>query len=131
MENKMKTDEQHSFLKTIPSWALAVYTLIGATIILFVVGESIQRFERVGYIAYILNDLVLATGCYFIIRRNPKSLWYVLLICNAVSIIAAFVEPTFWRTSLWIPNCAGWALTIIVAIVARRIGKRTGSTVET
>jgi hypothetical protein len=130
MENKMKTDEQHSFLETIPSWALAVYTLIGATIILFVVGESIQRFERVGYIAYILNDLVLATGCFFIIRTNPKSLWYVLLICNAVSIIAAFVEPTFWRTSLWIPNCAGWALMIIVAIVARRIGKRTASKVE-
>jgi hypothetical protein len=127
----MKTDGQHSFLMNIPSWVLAVFLLIGAIIILFVVGESTQRFERVGYIAYILYDLVLAIGCYFIIKANPKSIWYVLLICNAMSIIAAFVEPTFWHTALWIPNCAGWVLTLIVAIVAWRIGNREVLKAET
>jgi hypothetical protein len=127
----MKADGPHSFLRSIPSGVLAVFTLVGATIVLFGVGESIQRFDRVGYIAYILNYLVIALGCFFIIRANPKSLWYVPLICNAMSLIAAFVEPTFWRTSLWIPNCAGWVLTIIVAIVAWRIGKREASKVKT
>jgi hypothetical protein len=127
MEDKMKTDGPKSFLRSIPSGALAVGTLIGATIVLFGVGESIQRFDEVGYIAYILNDLVIALGCFFIIRANPKSLWYVPFICNAISIIAAFAEPNFWHTSLWIPNCAGWVLTIIVAIVAWRIGKREAS----
>ncbi len=77
--------------------------------------------------AYILNYLVIALGCFFIIKANPKSVWYVPLICSATSIIAAFAEPSFWQTQLWIPNCGGWALTIVVAIVAWRIGKRTTS----
>ena len=124
MEDKMKTDGPNSFLRSIPSGALAVFTLVGATIVLFGGAALLQQFDKVGYMAYILNDLVIALGCFFIIRANPKSLWYVPLICNAISIVAAFAEPNFWHSSLWIPNCTGWVLTIIVSIVAWRIGKR-------
>jgi len=127
MEDKMKTDGRKSFLGSVPSAALAVFTLVGATIVLFGSAALLQQFDRVGYIAYILNDLVIALGCFFIIKANPKSLWYVPFICNAISIVAAFAEPNFWHTPLWIPNCAGWVLTIIVAIVAWRIGKRAAS----
>ena len=123
----MKTDGRKSFLGSVPSAALAVFTLVGATIVLFGSAALLQQFDRVGYIAYILNDLVIALGCFFIIKANPKSLWYVPFICNAISIVAAFAEPNFWHTPLWIPNCAGWVLTIIVAIVAWRIGKRAAS----
>ena len=99
MEDKMKADGLNLSLRNVPSGILAVFTLIVATIVLFGVGESIQQFDGVGHTAYILNDLVIALGCFFIIRANPKSLWYVPLICNAISIIAAFVEPNFWQTS--------------------------------
>jgi hypothetical protein len=127
MEDKMKTDGRKSFPGSVPSAALAVFILIGATIVLFGGSALLQQFDKIGYIAYILNYLVIALGCFFIIRANPKSLWYVPLICNAMSIVAAFAEPNFWRTPLWIPNCAGWALTIVVAIIAWRIGKREAS----
>jgi hypothetical protein len=127
MEDKMKTDGRKSFLGSVPSAALAVFTLVGATIVLFGGAALLQQCDKVGYMAYILNYLVIALGCFFIIRANPKSLWYVPLICNVMSLIAAFVEPNFWHSPLWIPNCAGWALTVMVAIVAWRIGKRAAS----
>ncbi len=126
----MNAGKTNSILRGIPSAALAVFVLVGATIILFGVGESTRRSEGVGYLPYILNYVVILLGCFFIIRANPKSVWSVPLICNVMSIIAAFAEPTFWQTQLWIPNCVGWALTIVVAIAAWRIGKRASSAEE-
>lgn len=113
-----------SFLKRTPSWFLAVLTLVVAFVVLFAVGESARESDQLGYLAYALHILIIGSGCFFIVRANPKSVWYVPFICNATSIIAAFVEPNFWHTSIWIPNLIAWGVTIIVTFIARRIGKR-------
>lgn len=117
----MKTQKLDSFLKRIPSVVLAIFTLIVATIVMSVVGE-IMHFDRVSYLAYSLNGLIIAGGSFYIIKNKPKSFWYVLPITNAITIISAFIEPTFWRGLMWIPICGGWVVTIIAVIVAVRIG---------
>jgi hypothetical protein len=120
----MNTERLILYLKNIPAGKLALFTLIGATLVAFGVGESNEQVAIVGYIAYLLNHLIIAICCYFIVRAHKQSWWYVPLICNAMTIIAAFVEPNFWRGELWIASCSGWILTAAVTIAAILIGKR-------
>lgn len=126
----MKTNGSRSFLSGIPSWVLAILWFIATVIVLFGLGEGVSELikidENVGDpLAYIIFDLLIAVGCFFIVRRNPKSIWYVLLICNVMGIIAAIVEPTFWITSLWMLICSGWVLSLIASIIGARVGRRS------
>jgi hypothetical protein len=127
----MKTNGKKSFLAGIPSWALALLTLIGATILMFVIGEGLVPHMKIkgeigDAISDILYGIIIAVCCYFIVKKNPKSIWYVLLICNAFVIIAAIAEPGFWiSTSMWIPMCGGLVLSIITSIIGARKGRRT------
>jgi hypothetical protein len=126
----MKTQKNRSFIKTIPSWTLSLIWVLITFIVLFGVGEGLGELikidENIGSaLAYIIFDLLVAVGCFFIVKWNPKSIWYVPLICNAVGIIAAIVEPTFWISSLWIFNCGGWVLSLIASIIGARVGKRS------
>jgi hypothetical protein len=126
----MKANGKKSFLAGIPSWALALFALFGATFILFGLGEGLGPYikinEKIGEaIAYILNGIIISVCCYFIVKKNPKSLWYVLLICNAFVILPAIVEPNFWMsTSMWIPMCSGLVLSIFTSIIGARKGRK-------
>lgn len=77
--------------------------------------------ERLAYISY---DLIVAIACFFICKRYPYSVWLVPLIMNVTGIIAAFVEPEFWVTELWILYCSGWVLSISAAIIGSKTGRR-------
>ena len=125
----MKTKANRSFLNNIPSWAQSILWVIISILILFGIGEGVGNIFKIneniaGAIPYILFDILIAVGCFYIIKWNPKSIWYVLLICNAVGILAAIIEPTFWRTSLWMLYCGGWVLSIIASYLGAKIGKK-------
>lgn len=119
-----------SFFSTLPSGVLAVFTWIIATIVMFVVGSAFEHYDRVSTIAYLLNAVIIAAGCFFIIRANPKSIWYVPFICNISSILSAVREPDFWRSPVWIPVCSGWVLSIIASLVAVRINNNNTKLME-
>ena len=124
----MEPKTKKSFLSNIPSWMLSVLTVFGATIVLFCLGEGVGQFIRInegigGVLAYIIFDIMIALGCFYIVKWNPKSIWYVPLICNVVGIIAAIVEPTFWKTSLWMLICSGWVVSIIASFIGARVRK--------
>jgi len=55
---------------------------------------------------------------------NPKSVWYVPLICNALLIVSSILEPNFWKSIMCIPICGGWVLSVIVSIIGARAGKK-------
>ncbi len=118
----MKTNGKKSFLATTPSAVLAVLTFIGSIILLFGIGEGIGG-EIGGAIAYILSDLVIAVCCFFIVKQNPGSIWYVPIICNLIGIIAAIIEPNFWISSMWIYNSIGWVLSLAASIFGAFKGK--------
>jgi len=127
MEDKMKK----SILSKTSSVWLALLCLIVFTIVLFVVDDLVHSFDEGGNTAYILFGLLSATACFYIIKQNPKSIWYVPLIINSLLILSAFIEPNFWRLppnasgiAMWIPVCGGWILTLIFSITAVIKGKK-------
>jgi hypothetical protein len=114
-----KSKELKSKIATTPSWGLALITFFGTLILIFAFPDGKE------IIAYIIFDLITATCCFFIVRENPRSIWYVPIICNIGFIIAAIAEPGFWTTtSWWGIICSGWALTLVVSIIGARMGKR-------
>jgi hypothetical protein len=126
----MKTNKKKSFLSGIPSWGLAGLTLV-ATIIIFIVlsflGDLMKINENISEpIFYIIFGLFIVVCCFFIVRQNPTSIWYVPIICNVIGIISAIIEPTFWVTPLWMFICGGWVLSIIASIIGYSIGRRSG-----
>ena len=128
----MKTKEK-KYLFGIPSWGLSLLTALLSTIILIFVasllgyiGPKMRIDENIGEgIAYIICDIIIAIACFFICRHNPKSIWYVPILCNTMGIISAIVEPNFWITSLWIVICGGWVLSLIGAISGAMVGNRS------
>ena len=115
----------------IPSWGLALLTMFLAFVVLMVVGDiltaifKIPESNGVDLAFYIIYNLIIAGGCFYICRQNPKSIFYVPVLCNIVGIIASIVEPTFWSGALWMVICGGWVLSIIASFIGASIGKRT------
>lgn len=110
---------------------IALLCLIVFTIVLLVVDELVHSFDEGGATAIILFGLLSATACFFIIKKNPKSIWYVPLIINSLPILSAFTEQFFWRLPpdasgipMWIPFCGGWILTLIFSIIAAIKGRK-------
>ena len=125
----MKTKEQKS-LFGIPSWGLSLLTALLSTILLFLLAALLGSIPKINEnmsegIAYISYDIIIALACFFICRQNPKSIWYVPILCNTTGIISAIIEPNFWITSLWIFTCGGWVLSLIGAISGVMVGQRS------
>ena len=116
----METKRKKSFIAGIPSAVLAFLTMILSTILLFAIGEGTNHDG----IAYVVYDLVIVVGCYFIVKQNPGSIWYVLIISNLAGILPAIIERNFWITPMWMFVCTGWVLSILVAIAGMLIGKK-------
>jgi hypothetical protein len=125
----METKEKRYFFSKIPSWGLSLITAFVSLILLLVLASLLSSIPKIGenlseVIAYISYDIIIAIACFFICRRNPKSIWYVPILCNTMGIISAIVEPNFWITSLWIVICGGWVLSLIGAISGAMVGRR-------
>jgi hypothetical protein len=118
------------FLWGIPSWGLALLTTLLAFVVLMVVGDILTAIFRIpesdtgDLVFYIIYNLIIAGCCFYICRQNPKSIWYVPVLCNIIGIISAIIEPNFWISSLWIAICSGWVLSIILSIIGARLGGR-------
>ena len=126
----MKTKGSRSFIYGLPSWVQSILWVIFSTLILFGLGEGVGNFLQInediaGAIPYTIFDVLIAVGCFYIVKWNPKSIWYVPLMCNVIGIMAAIIEPTFWKTSLWVMICSGWVLSVIASVIGARIGRRS------
>ena len=95
MKNKKKNT-----LLGVPSWRLSLYTAVLSIVILIsiatLLGSILNIDENLSEgIAYIMYDIFIATACFLICRHNPKSVWYVPILCNIMGIIPAFVEANY------------------------------------
>lgn len=127
----MKSTDKKSFLKGVPSWGLALLTMALAFVVLMIVGDIIAAIFKISdentvaeLMFYILYNLIIATGCFFICRQDYKSFWYVPVFCNLPGIFSAIVEPNFWISTLWIIVCSGWILSLVAAFAGSYIGKK-------
>jgi hypothetical protein len=127
---KNESQGKKPYLWGIPSWGLALLTMFLAFVVLMVVGDILTSIFKIpesdigDLVFYILYNLIIAGGCFYICRQNPKSIWYVPVLCNIIGIISAIIEPNFWISSLWIVICSGWVLSIIVSIIGARLGSK-------
>jgi len=104
-----------------------------AFVVLMVVGDILTAIFKksesdIGELGfYIIYNLIIAGGCFYICRQNPGSIWYVPALCNIIGIISAIVERNFWISSLWIVICSGWVLSVIASIIGARTERRKQS----
>jgi hypothetical protein len=105
----------------IPSWGLASLTMVGVFIVLMAIGEELVDTETEEILAYIILGAVNAICCFFIVRQNPKSIWYVPLIINVLYIFSAFIENN--SPSDWILVFGILAISIIASINGAWMGK--------
>jgi hypothetical protein len=125
--NYLKTNKKKSLLSGIPPWGLAGLTFIASIMLFFVIGDLgglLNINEDIGEpILYIIYGIFIAVCCFFIVRKDPESIWFVPIICNALGILIAITSTKFWIKSEWIYLCIGWLLTIIASVIGYRIGK--------
>jgi hypothetical protein len=125
-----KPKEEKSLFARTPSWLLALLIFIVAAIVFTITDSILTPRTETGLISHIINDLIIAAGCFFIVRENPKSIWYVPLICNALLISSSILEPDFWKSLMCIPICSGWVLSIIASITGAMKGRRKALSVN-
>ena len=132
--NNIKNEQQipkplakKGFLAGTPSWGLALITLV----ILFSVFKTIidqytknGELDNTGIVALIIYCLILIINCFLIVKKNPKSIWYVPIICNTLTIAMA-LSDNFWTTELWKFLGGGFVLSIIASIFGAIFGKMT------
>jgi membrane-associated HD superfamily phosphohydrolase len=128
----MKATKKKSVLYGIPAWGLAGLALVVPVIfmiLLLFLGDLVKMDERMNEditdsVFYILYGIFIALICFYIVRQNPNTIWFVPILCNAVGIYSAIDEPTFWVSSLWMFICGGWVLSIIASIIGYYLGRR-------
>jgi hypothetical protein len=70
----MKSSRKKSFLAATLSVVFAILTLFLVTSIGMFIGEGSRGNIGLDFIIY---DLIVAVCCYFTVRKNPSSIWYV------------------------------------------------------
>jgi len=132
----MKTNKSKSLLTAIQSMVLALIILVVSTwLIIGVFYEMLGDYIKLKHsniwlsqdwniIVLIFYILIIAVACFYLVRKNPRSIWFVPLICNAYGIASAIAEPaSFWKDSFGIILCLGLVLSITTSIIGARIGK--------
>ena len=108
-------------------WA-SVVLLITTFVFLLEIGESITLGKGiVGFMVYFLIAyyIVLAVSCFLIVKKNPKSFWFVPLVCNALTIVGAITDSSFWKDKeLIVVFCSALVLSIIASIIGALVGRR-------
>ena len=86
----MRTSIKKMFLR-LPSWGLALLAAVFSIVLLFFLASVIGSFDKnIGeVVAYIVYALAIAIVCYFICKKDPKSVWYVLILSNIFGILSA------------------------------------------
>lgn len=78
----MKSTGKKSLLMDVPSWGLALLTMVLAFVVLMIVSDIIVIIFKISddstaaeLTFYILYNLIIAAGCFFICRNDYKSVW--------------------------------------------------------
>jgi hypothetical protein len=121
--------KSESFKAGMASLGWASVVLLLTTFVFFIaIGESMTEGKGiVGFMVYFLITyyIVLAVSCFLIVKKNPRSFWFVPLVCNALTIVAAITDSSFWKdTKLTFVFCSALVLSIIASIIGALVGRR-------
>lgn len=126
----MSYKPKRPFFHRIPAWGLSILTMLLSFILVFGVATLLEGLKITGDRGELLLNIVLflfvATACYLICFIHPRSVWYVPILSNLITIIAAIVEP-IQLTPDWFYVIGGWALSLIAALAGAWMGRRKKS----
>jgi hypothetical protein len=114
----VRIKRRKSILKGIPSWALSILTVVLSFFLL----SKINRIAEIP--SYIVYSITIVVACFIICRNDPKSVWYVPVLCNVFSLIMFVAENNFWTSYIGIIITSGVVLSVIAAIGGAWMGRR-------
>ena len=108
---------------------LAVYGLLGGIVVFMLIPESWVNVESETSIAlvFLMWGILNTICCFFIVRQNAKSIWYVPLIINAFMTFGGITEADSWNGIIVIALCGAWLLSISASIIGVRMGRESNS----
>lgn len=102
-----------------------IASVAGVVVYLSVIMDGLVEPEIInGQFGLFILGVLNALSCFFIVRHNSVSIWFVPLLINIFVIAIAFWEPDFWSSTLWIPACGGWILCIVASLLGLRKGNK-------
>jgi hypothetical protein len=126
----MSLKVKRTFFHRVPAWGLSILTTIFSFILLFGLAALWEGLGIAGEHGELILNIVLflfiAIVCYLICLIYPRSFWYVPILSNLITIIAAIVEP-IQLTPDWFYVMAGWGLSIVAALIGAWVGKRNST----
>ena len=105
-------------------WTLAVVIAEVITYIVFVFKGIVEPALMSGSLGFFIVSVINAICCFFIVKDNPLSIVFTPLIINALVLMMAFFNATFWFDPWWVPVASGWVLCIMASIIGMLIRKR-------
>lgn len=124
-----------NFLTRISSWSAGFITSIIASLVTFIYlliygfvtfSAHEDKFFFSTVIPFTIYYFVIASFGFIIVRKNPKSVWYVPILINLVGIILSIVISSIWHNpKILILFCSGLILSLIAIIIGARIGRRS------
>jgi hypothetical protein len=126
----MEAKKKLHFLAKMPGGVLVLLAFMSANITAFALKEvleasGIQKGGINNDLVYIIYGLISAGCCYFIVKHNPGSLIYVLIISNLLLVLSFSIMLDIWKSPLsssvsqvCIPVCVAWMMAGIVSIIA-------------
>ena len=115
------------FFHRIPAWGLSILTMLLSFILVIGMAALLEGLKITGDQGELFLNVALflfvATACYLICFLYPRSSWYVPILSNLITIIAAIAEP-LQLTPDWFIVIGGWGITLLAALLGAWMGKR-------
>jgi len=108
------------------SLALSAFILLTVLLLVFIIWLGLIGFADIlGILILCLYYVVIAICCFFIVKQNPGTVWYVPILCNGMFFYFLLAKNSIWTyPMIWIPVCCGFLLTIIASMLGARRGKK-------
>lgn len=127
----MKKTAKKSHLSGMPAWALSLITLVVVIILMFLLDDPKSTgYSTTQIVGYAFCAILIISACFFICKEHPKSIWYTLVICNAIgllglvsNIILNIVDPDF---STPFSEIILWGGIFILSVIAAFVGAKMG-----
>ena len=123
----MRYKAKRSFIHRIPAWGLSILTMLLSFLLIFGVAALLEGLKITGDRGELFLNIILflfvAIACYLIGFIHPHSFWYVPILSNLITIIAAIVEP-IQLTPDWFFVIGGWVFTLLATLMGSWMGKR-------
>lgn len=123
----MSYKPKKSFFHRIPAWGLSILTMLLSFILVIGMAALLEGLKITGDHGELFLNVALflfvATACYLICFLYPRGFWYVPILSNLITIIAAIAEP-IQLTPDWFIVIGGWGITLLAALLGAWMGRR-------